>query len=179
MVKKKIIELTETQQARFDKCWAIYPRRDNGKGQAQITWSKYDFDEEMTEKIFQGILSLNIRKKTKEMSNYDRSFLPHFSTWLNTKGWVFDPVDEEKERPRSERNCFCGQPRAIKDYCIKCYELKTRLQIPVTHAERKYAERLNKLNEWIAKKNYATKEGACRELLMRKGILNKMLRHLA
>src|SRR4051812_20948495 len=87
--QRRIVELTQTQRARFDKCWNVYVKKD-GKGQAEITWAKYDFDDAMTETIFSGILEYNRIKNTKYMTKENKKFIPHFSTWLNDKGWVFE-----------------------------------------------------------------------------------------
>jgi ubiquitin len=120
---RKIVELTETQRQRFDKCWWVYVQK-RGKGQAEVTWAKYDFDEAMSETIYQGILEFNRQIQTKSMSQEERRFIPHFSTWLNDKGWV---LDVQKEAPKREaKKCKCGNELKINhrvgDECIKCYD---------------------------------------------------------
>jgi len=74
--------LTSVQQARFDKFWAVWPNKVS-KGQAEATWAKLDPDDELTEKIIEGV---------KRAMKYDKrfqpgGFTPHASTWLNAKGW--------------------------------------------------------------------------------------------
>jgi hypothetical protein len=122
-MSRKIVELTEVQRTRFDKCWLVYVQK-RGKGQAEVTWAKYDFDEAMTETIFTGILAYNRQNKTMSMTQEQRKFIPHFSTWLNDKGWVFDEPRESTKR--DAKKCKCGKElktnHCVGNECIQCYD---------------------------------------------------------
>lgn len=96
--------LTSIQKARFDEFWEVWPYKVS-KGQAETTWAKLDPDDELTEKIIEGV---------KRAIKYDRRFQPggykpHPSTWLNAKGWEDElPVQDVQEvnkdaKPQSNR----------------------------------------------------------------------------
>ena len=178
--------MTDDLKTWFDNIfWPTYPNdlcegRKGPKGEAWNEIVKLKPDETERNRILENIRAhILADRKIKNAGKWLERW-PHVRRYIKHRWWDNEVKSfSEAETRKSPDRCECGELIMTKGHCIKCYEQKIKPQIPVTHAERKFAERLNKLNEWIAKKNYSTKEGSCRELLMRKGILNKMLKHLA
>lgn len=97
MPSKKPVELTPAQLKRFELCYGVY-RKKAQRGQDEITWAKYDFDDEMTNKIYQAIIAQN--RADKGQTN--KKFLRSFSRWMNEKGWLDIIEPEEKNEPTKE-----------------------------------------------------------------------------
>lgn len=127
-MRTKIIELTEIQRTRFDKCWNVYARKVN-KGEAEIAWGQIDPDDKLTETIYDSILAQNRDRGTKFISKEDKKFIKHFSSWLRAKGWVYEnDSDGEHATEKSGTPCQCGKDGKVhvagKYYCTPCYDSK-------------------------------------------------------
>lgn len=125
--RKKVLELTDKQRERFDKCWNVYPRKVN-KGEAELSWAQLDPNDELTEKIYNSILDQNRDRGTKFISKEDKKFIKHFSSWLRAKGWVYESENDGElvSLKRSEKICACGgkvwSTHEGKPICAKCYD---------------------------------------------------------
>ena len=100
MAAKKPFELTPAQQKRFDKCYGVY-RKKAARGQDEITWAKYDFDDVMTEKIYEAIIAQNKSDKGET----HKKFLRSFSRWMNERGWA-DEIQSSQEKAFNARSAF-------------------------------------------------------------------------
>lgn len=157
---RKIVELTEIQRARFDKCWEIYPRK-IAKGEAEIAWCQLDPDDELTEKIYESILAQNRDRGTKRLSKDEKKFIKHFSSWLRAKGWVYESErDGEFASDRREILCACGKQGVAKigdkHYCTPCYDNKAHPNFKREVYENLCKHGLGKLKtetkeEWLAR----------------------------
>ena len=121
MAAKKPFELTPAQLKRFNKCYGVY-RKKAARGQDEITWAKYDFDDGMTDKIYEAIIAQNKADKGET----HKKFLRSFSRWLNERGWS-DEIESNHERlvKRDEKTCGCGGIAKHKGgYCDSCMAQK-------------------------------------------------------
>ena len=131
-MSKKPAELTPTQKKRFEKCYAVY-RKKAARGQDEITWAKYDFDDGMTEVMYQAIVAQNRADKGET----NKKFLRSFSRWMNERGWM-DEIEsqQEKELKREPDKCKCGSIAKHKNGdCDLCLTLKLE-KIPESVAYR-------------------------------------------
>src|SRR5208337_3238153 len=76
----------------FERVWKIWPNK-KSKGQAEITWNKLSPSEQLVETM---VSTIEIAKTSKELTKDDGAYIPHFSTWLNAKGW------EDEYTPQTE-----------------------------------------------------------------------------
>ncbi len=74
--------LTEEQEARFARFWAVYPRKES-KPDAREAWKKINPDDALTNKIIEAVKSAKLcDSRFRELR-----FTPHPATWLNNAGW--------------------------------------------------------------------------------------------
>jgi len=81
--KRKASPLSAIQEERFNTFWQAYPKK-RSKGDAIKAWAKLKPDEELFERIMQGL--------EKAKSSYDwqkdgGQYIPYPATWLNATGW--------------------------------------------------------------------------------------------
>jgi phage replication O-like protein O len=88
---------TDIAQLAFSECWKEYPRK-VGKGAAEKAWKKLPVDHGLYASIFRAIKAHKADPNTR-LGNADPKYIPHFSTWLNDKGWEdeFAPPDDTFE----------------------------------------------------------------------------------
>lgn len=67
----------------FEKVWAEWPNK-KSKGQAEKTWHKLNPSEQLVETM---LSTIQRAKTSKEWIKNNGEYIPHFSTWLNAKGW--------------------------------------------------------------------------------------------
>lgn len=84
-------------QIAFDECWKEYPRKVN-KGAAEKAWKKLKGDRDLYAQIFKAIKSQK-NNPDCQLSSKEKTYIPHFSSWLNGKGWL-DEIDIPKEQKR-------------------------------------------------------------------------------
>ena len=169
---RKPVKLTDVQQARFDKCWAVYPRKGSTKGEAVIAWSQLDPDDELTETIFQSILQQNRERGSKFLTKEQKKFIKHFSSWLRSMSWMYESEkDGELYEDKLTRTCkVCSNEQVtFLELCGVCYEKEIRPQIKPSLAEIIYQERLVKITEWLAKRPESKRE-ACLGALKKRGL---------
>ena len=134
MAAKKPFELTPAQQKRFDKCYGVY-RKKASRGVCEQTWGKYDFDDEMTLKIFDAIVAQNLADKNETPIK----FIKGFAVFLNNSGWK-DEIEskQEKQFKSVAHKCKCGLDSKHKGgYCDKCYtELCEKIPGSDAHRDR-------------------------------------------
>jgi hypothetical protein len=74
--------LTEEQEARFARFWAVYPRKES-KPDAREAWKKINPDDVLTDKIIVAVKAAKLcDSRFRELR-----FTPHTATWLNNAGW--------------------------------------------------------------------------------------------
>jgi len=88
----------------FIACWEIYPRKVNKKKAIQ-TWytihKKNKFDKALADEIYRGI-----QKYNKATQGKDKSFISHFTSWINARRWEdeeTDSLNHQKKKPDFER----------------------------------------------------------------------------
>ncbi len=87
------------QQERFDRFWAVYPKK-KSKGQAEKAWIKINPDDELL-----GVMlsSLERLKRSKDWLKDGGQFIPYPATWLNAKGWE-DELPVSRDSPTAQKN---------------------------------------------------------------------------
>ena len=81
-------KLSAEQQARFDRFWAVYPKK-RAKGQALNAWKKIRPDETLAGQIVNAVEQwTHAHDWIKEGGKY----IPHPATWLNAMGWEDEPT---------------------------------------------------------------------------------------
>lgn len=88
---KKTNGLSATQQALFEKFYAVYPKKVD-RATAERAWAKIEPqpDEAMTEKIIKAVeASIKYDSRFRE-----RQFIPNPASWLNAKGYLNDYSQE-------------------------------------------------------------------------------------
>jgi phage replication O-like protein O len=88
---------TDIAQLAFSECWKEYPRK-VGKGAAEKAWKKLPVDHALYSSIFRAIKAQKSNPSAR-LGNPDKQYIPHFSTWLNDKGWEdeYAPADDTFE----------------------------------------------------------------------------------
>ena len=79
--KPRISKLSETMKARFDRFWAVYPRK-TGKGKAEDSFAKYKPDDALTDIMIRAV---EAAKRTPQWQRDGGQFIPHPATWLNQR----------------------------------------------------------------------------------------------
>lgn len=100
---------TAAHEARFERFWAVYPRR-VGKGAAQSVWMRLKPSDELTDAILGAV---EAQAQTPQWTKDGGQFVPHPKTWLSQKRWL-DEV--EKARPTLvERPFTAAEEKHAKD----------------------------------------------------------------
>lgn len=81
--KPRVSKLSAAMKARFDRFWAVYPRK-TGKGKAEDSFAKYKPDDELTEIMIRAV---EAAKRTPQWQREGGQFIPHPATWLNQRRW--------------------------------------------------------------------------------------------
>lgn len=81
--KPRVSKLSEPMKKRFDRFWAVYPRK-VGKGKAEDSFAKYKPDDALTDTMIQAV---EATKKTDQWQRDGGQFIPHPATWLNQRRW--------------------------------------------------------------------------------------------
>lgn len=90
----KGISRAEEIEARFDRFWAHYPRKE-AKGAARKAWMKRKPSEALTERI---IAAVDRQKNTPKWKEEQGRFIPHPATWLNSERWEDEGTQVEVVR---------------------------------------------------------------------------------
>lgn len=102
--KKQTGQLDTTQQERFDRFWAAYPRREK-KSAAMAAWQKINPDDSLTDTIVQAVAVA----ETHDERFRERQYIPHPATWLNGAEWENDYTDAPlKAQPRARPSKYDG-----------------------------------------------------------------------
>lgn len=80
--RRKPSTLSKTQEARFNRFWAIYPRKVS-IGDAEKAWAKIEPSEELTDTI---VAAVETAKRCDTRFRETR-YTPHPASWLNSKSW--------------------------------------------------------------------------------------------
>lgn len=80
--RRKPTSLTKAQEARFNRFWDVYPRRQK-LGEAEKAWAKIDPDDALTDAIIAGV-SASIQKDYRFR---EERYTPLPATWLNAEEW--------------------------------------------------------------------------------------------
>ena len=80
--RRKPSTLSKTQEARFNRFWAIYPRKVS-IGDAEKAWAKIEPSEELTDTI---VAAVETAKRCDTRFRETR-YPPHPASWLNSKSW--------------------------------------------------------------------------------------------
>lgn len=78
---------TATAEARFERLWAVYPRK-VAKGAALVEWRRIEPDDALTESM---ITAVEAQKKSSQWRKDGGQFIPHPRTWLHQKRWLDQP----------------------------------------------------------------------------------------
>lgn len=95
--RRKPSSLTEVQQARFNRFWAVYPRKQK-LGEAEKAWAKIDPDDALTERIVvavQGCVLNDFRFR-------EERYTPLPATWLSGKEWENQYGGQDNGRKQSQ-----------------------------------------------------------------------------
>jgi hypothetical protein len=117
--------LTQSQLARFEKCYMVYQRK-GGIGAAKKAFKKLDPDDAFTDKIQRAIFAQNIDRKKNPVA---RNFLPEFGPWLNAGRWDDPIASTGSESSESQLgNCKCGSKIqfALEGLCGACKSKQVR-----------------------------------------------------
>ena len=80
--KRKPSTLSKIQEGRFNRFWAIYPRKVS-IGDAEKAWAKIEPNEELTDTI---VAAVETAKRCDTRFRETR-YTPHPASWLNSKSW--------------------------------------------------------------------------------------------
>lgn len=76
-------QLTEAQARRFERFWAVYPRR-VAKGEARKAWRQLDPDDQLTARI---VAAVERDKRSEQWRRDGGRYIPHPATWLRRESW--------------------------------------------------------------------------------------------
>jgi len=80
--RKKASALSKVLEARFNRFWAIYPRRVS-IGDAERAWAKIEPSDDLTDRIIASV----DKALTYDSRFRETQFTPLPATWLNQRGW--------------------------------------------------------------------------------------------
>ena len=80
--RRKPSTLTKTQEVRFNRFWAVYPKKVS-LGDAERAWAKIEPSEELTDII---VAAVEMAKRCDTRFREAR-YTPHPASWLNNKSW--------------------------------------------------------------------------------------------
>lgn len=103
--KARVSKLSGAMKQRFDRFWAVYPRK-VGKGKAEDSFGKYKPDDELTDTMIRAV---EAAKKTPQWSRDGGQYIPHPATWLNQRRW-------EDELPQAEPAAPTLASRGLEDW---------------------------------------------------------------
>ena len=103
--KPRVSKLSEPMKKRFDRFWAVYPRK-VGKGKAEDSFAKYKPDDALTDTMIQAV---EAAKKTAQWQRDGGQLIPHPATWLNQRRW-------EDELPKDEPAGPTLASRGLEDW---------------------------------------------------------------
>ena len=81
------------REARFDRFWALYPRK-TAKQEAEKAFKRVDPDDELLETM---IAAVEKQKKSEQWTRDGGQYIPHPATWLNQKRWTDEMPDSHKQ----------------------------------------------------------------------------------
>lgn len=82
-----IASATATAEARFERLWAVYPRK-VGKGAALVEFRRVDADDALTDVM---IAKVEEQKQSSQWRKDGGQFVPHPRTWIHQKRWLDSP----------------------------------------------------------------------------------------
>lgn len=166
-----MVDLTKKQQAGFDKCYAVYPKKKD-IGAAEKAWKKLNPVDELVSEIFNALIAQNLDRKRNPV---DKQYLPSLGPWLNSKKWLDHIETSGPERQQSSgQKCACGGEVAYahENLCVECKAKKSRAS-----GRREIAAQLEKMGLYKKGDNLEKLNEVCRKFLLEnKGrILTKMM----
>lgn len=84
--EKSVDHSTTPVDERFNRFWAIYPRK-VGKGAARKVWQKLKPSAELTETLLSAV---NIQRNSEQWQKENGQYIPNPATWLNQERWEDD-----------------------------------------------------------------------------------------
>ena len=99
-------QMSKAMEARFDRFWAVYPRK-VGKGAARRKFAQLKPDDALTDRMIQAV------EKAKQSQQWTRDggqYVPHPTTWLNQERW------EDDIQPAQERDVTLLYDQRLEDW---------------------------------------------------------------
>ena len=124
--KKTNKEKAQEREVRFERFWAVYPRK-AAKAAARRAFDRINPDEALMEIMTTAIENW---KKTEQWNDNDGRYIPHPATWLNQRRW-----EDELPTPVVTKPTVIAQQYAQRDY--------SRVQ------EELMAEQDREMEEWL------------------------------
>ena len=124
--KKTNKEKAQEREVRFERFWAVYPRK-AAKAAARRAFDRINPDEALMEIMTTAIEKW---KKTEQWNDNDGRYIPHPATWLNQRRW-----EDELPTPVVTKPTVIAQQYAQRDY--------SRVQ------EELMAEQDREMEEWL------------------------------
>ena len=95
--KPKRSVLNQAQQERFNRWYAVYPRK-VGKDAALRAWAKLNPDDALTDEMIRAVET----QKQRDSRFRETQFTPHPATWLNAGEWQNEYGDPPQPQARSD-----------------------------------------------------------------------------
>ena len=105
--KKTNKEKAQEREVRFERFWAVYPRK-AAKAAARRAFDRINPDEALMEIMTTAIEKW---KKTEQWNDNDGRYIPHPATWLNQRRW-----EDELPTPVVTKPTVIAQQYAQRDY---------------------------------------------------------------
>ena len=105
--RKKPSSLSKTQEFRFNRFWASYPRKVS-IGDAEKAWAKISPNEELTDTILAAVDTA----KRCDSRFREIKYTPHPATWLNARSWE-NQYNGPEDTPPSSLHGSNGRPDTL------------------------------------------------------------------
>ena len=105
--KKTNKEKAQEREVRFERFWAVYPRK-AAKAAARRAFDRINPDEALMEIMTTAIEKW---KKTEQWNDNDGQYIPHPATWLNQRRW-----EDELPTPAGTKPTVIAQQYTQRDY---------------------------------------------------------------
>jgi SRSO17 transposase len=109
--------------------WPTYPRdlcnRPGSKSKAMASAIKRVKDSETAGVVIDGLREqMRYYRKLKKSGKHDSEWKMGMAvTWLNGEHWTDEiPSHYELQKTLEPQKCACGEPTAIRQLCLSCYE---------------------------------------------------------
>ena len=96
----------------FVAFWDAYPKGHGSKLNALKAWMKHNPSQELTDVIMRV---LETHKKSNRWQKQDGEFIPHASTWINSKRWEEELEPARQQRTQAPSNRFINST-GVRDF---------------------------------------------------------------